>query len=45
VPALAFLNSAIRVLIADDPAEEEAALEADVGPAVRAEADDIEVEA
>lgn len=42
VPALAFLNSATRVLVADNPAVEEAALEAEGGPVVRAEADDVE---
>jgi predicted PurR-regulated permease PerM len=45
VPVLAFLNSATRVLLADDPAKEEAALEADDGPAMRAEADDLESKA
>ncbi|MGB0963072.1 MAG: AI-2E family transporter, partial [Mycobacterium sp.] len=44
VPALAFLNSAMRVLLADDPAAEEAALEARAGPVVKADADDIEAE-
>jgi len=44
VPALAFLNSAMRVLLADDPAAEEAALEARAGPVVKAAADDIEAE-
>ena len=43
VPVLAFLNSAIRVLLADDPAEEQAALEAEDGPVVKSEADDVEV--
>ncbi|CAA0124794.1 Putative transport protein [Mycolicibacterium vanbaalenii] len=42
VPVLAFLNSSIRVLVADDPAAEEAALEAEAGPVVQAEADDVE---
>ncbi|WP_178359351.1 AI-2E family transporter [Mycolicibacterium hippocampi] len=45
VPVLAFLNSAIRVLIADDPAEEEALQEADDGPLVEADADDVEAPA
>ena len=45
VPALAFLNSAIRVLIAEDAAEEEAAMEAEDGPVVKSEADDVEAEA
>ncbi|MDZ4269608.1 MAG: AI-2E family transporter, partial [Mycobacterium sp.] len=47
VPALAFLNSAIRVLVADNPAAEEAAQEADEGPVVKAEADELadEIEA
>ncbi|WP_460355492.1 AI-2E family transporter [Mycobacterium sp. ZZG] len=44
VPALAFINSAMRVLVADDPAAEQAAMEADEGPVVRAEPDDIETE-
>ncbi|WP_137146172.1 AI-2E family transporter [Mycolicibacterium sp. CR10] len=42
VPVLAFLNSAIRVLVADDPAAEEAELEAEDGPVVRSEPDDVE---
>lgn len=42
VPLVAFLNSAVRVLIADDPAAEERALEAEVGPAIKGKADDIE---
>lgn len=41
VPLVAFLNSAVRVLIADDPAAEEKALEAQVGPAIKGEADDL----
>ncbi len=44
VPVLAFLNSAMRVLLADDPAAEEAALEARAGPVVKADADNIEGE-
>lgn len=39
VPALAFINSVMRVLLADDPDEETAALEADDGPVVAAEPD------
>ncbi|MEZ0339057.1 AI-2E family transporter [Mycobacterium sp. pV006] len=39
VPALAFINSVMRVLLADDPDEEKAALEADDGPVVAAEPD------
>ena len=42
VPTVAFLNSAMRVLLARDPAAEEAAQEADDGPVVKAEADDVE---
>ena len=42
VPVLAFLNSAIRVLVADDPAAEEAELEAEDGPVVKSEPDDVE---
>ncbi|VEG51110.1 permease [Mycolicibacterium aurum] len=42
VPALAFLNSAIRVLNADDPAAEEAAMDAEDEGVVHAEPDDIE---
>ncbi|WP_111512708.1 AI-2E family transporter [Mycobacterium kyogaense] len=42
VPVLAFLNSAIRVLVADDPAEVQAAAEADDGPVISAEPDDVE---
>ncbi len=41
VPVLAFLNSAIRVLVADDPAAVEAAQEADDGPVLSADADDV----
>ncbi|MCP9272373.1 AI-2E family transporter [Mycolicibacterium arenosum] len=39
VPIVAFLNSAVRVLIAEDPAAAEKALEAEVGPAIKAEPD------
>jgi predicted PurR-regulated permease PerM len=42
VPAVAFVNSAVRVLLAPEPAAEEAALEADAGPRVKAEPDEIE---
>jgi predicted PurR-regulated permease PerM len=45
VPTVALLNSAVRVLLADDPDAEEATLEAEVGPALRAEPDDVEPEA
>jgi putative heme transporter len=41
VPAVAFANSAVRVLVAREPAAEEAAQEADEGPMVKAEADDV----
>ncbi|MET0898497.1 MAG: AI-2E family transporter [Mycobacterium sp.] len=41
VPAIAFLNSAIRVLVAKDPAAEEARQEADDGPRVDAEPDQV----
>jgi putative heme transporter len=39
VPTVAFLNSAMRVLLARDPAAEEAALESEGGPILAAEAD------
>jgi predicted PurR-regulated permease PerM len=39
VPLVAFLNSSIRVLVADDPAEEAAELEAQTGVVVEAEPD------
>jgi predicted PurR-regulated permease PerM len=42
VPTVAFLNSAVRVLLARDPAAEEAAQESEAGPIVKAEADDVE---
>ena len=42
VPTLAFVNSAVRVLLAREPAAEQAAQEADDGPLVAAEADDVE---
>jgi hypothetical protein len=42
VPTVAFLNSAVRVLLAREPAAEEAALESEGGPILDAEADDVE---
>ena len=42
VPTVAFLNSALRVLLARDPAAEEAELEAEDGPIVKAEPDDVD---
>ena len=42
VPTVAFVNSAVRVLLARDPAAEEAAQESEGGPIVSAEADDVE---
>ncbi|GLP81158.1 AI-2E family transporter [Mycobacterium antarcticum] len=42
VPIVAVLNSAARVLLADDPAVEEAALAANVGPPIEGKADDLE---
>ena len=42
VPTVAFLNSAVRVLLASDPAAEEAALKSEGGPVVTAEADAVE---
>jgi putative heme transporter len=42
VPVVAVINSAARVLLADDPAAEEQALEAEVGPTIKAEPDDLE---
>jgi putative heme transporter len=42
VPTVAFLNSAVRVLLASDPAAEEAALESEGGPVITAEADAVE---
>ena len=42
VPALAFLNSSMRVLLADDPAAEAAAVEARDGPLVTAQADELD---
>jgi predicted PurR-regulated permease PerM len=43
VPIVAVLNSAVRVLLADDPGAEEAALAADVGPPIVGESDDVDV--
>lgn len=42
VPLIAFLNSAVRVLMAENPAAEEALLEEDDGPVIVAEADEPE---
>ena len=42
VPTVAFLNGAVRVLLAREPAAEEAAMEAESGPVVKGEADDVE---
>ncbi|WP_264041143.1 AI-2E family transporter [Mycolicibacterium hodleri] len=42
VPIVAVVNSAMRVLLADDPAAEEAALAADTGPPVASETDDVQ---
>ena len=42
VPAVAFLNSAVRVLLASDPAAEEAAQESDDGPLVKADSDNVQ---
>ncbi|TQR83103.1 AI-2E family transporter [Mycobacterium hodleri] len=41
VPIVAVVNSAMRVLLADDPAAEEAALAADVGPPIEGESDEL----
>ena len=41
VPIVAVVNSAMRVLLADDPAAEEAALAADVGPPIEGETDEL----
>jgi len=41
VPVVAVLNSSVRVLLAEDPAAEEQALEAEVGPAIKAEPDEL----
>jgi predicted PurR-regulated permease PerM len=42
VPLIAFLNSSVRVLLADDPAAEEAKQEAQEGPIVAATMDTVE---
>jgi predicted PurR-regulated permease PerM len=42
VPIVAVLNSAMRVLLAEDPDAEESALAAGVGPPIAGEADDLE---
>ena len=42
VPTVAFLNSAVRVLLARDPAAEEAVQEAEEGPVMQATPDDVE---
>jgi predicted PurR-regulated permease PerM len=44
VPIVAFLNSAVRVLLAADPAAEEATLVAESGPPIKGSADDVEQE-
>jgi putative heme transporter len=44
VPTVAILNSAVRVLLAREPAAEEAAQEAEEGPMVEAETDEVDVE-
>jgi predicted PurR-regulated permease PerM len=41
VPIVAVLNSAVRVLLADDPGAEEAELAADVGPPIAGATDDL----
>jgi putative heme transporter len=41
VPTIAFLNSAVRVLLAEDAAAEEAFLESQAGPVVKATSDEI----
>jgi predicted PurR-regulated permease PerM len=41
VPTVALVNSAVRVLLANDPDAEEAMLEAEVGPTIDAEPDDL----
>ncbi|HET6734030.1 AI-2E family transporter, partial [Mycobacterium sp.] len=41
VPTVAILNSAVRVLLAKEPAAEQDALESEEGPRVKAEADEI----
>jgi predicted PurR-regulated permease PerM len=44
VPTVAFLNSAVRVLLARDPEAEEAAQESQDGPILKAEADDVDAD-
>jgi predicted PurR-regulated permease PerM len=44
VPTVAFLNSAVRVLMARDPAAEEAAQDSEGAPVVKADADDLDVD-
>jgi predicted PurR-regulated permease PerM len=44
VPTIAFLNSALRVLLADNPAAEEAKQEVDDGPQFSAEADVVDAD-
>jgi predicted PurR-regulated permease PerM len=41
VPTVAFLNNAVRVLLAENPEAEEAELEAQGGPILQAEADEV----
>jgi predicted PurR-regulated permease PerM len=42
VPAVAFINSAVRVLLAAEPEAEQAELEAEEGPVVKSTADDVD---
>ena len=42
MPTVAFLNSAVRVLLAREPEAEAASLEAEEGAVIEAEADEIE---
>ena len=42
VPLVAFMNSAVRVLLAREPAAEEAKQEAEEGPILQATPDDVE---
>src|SRR6476620_9070640 len=44
VPTVAFLNSAVRVLVARDPEADEAAQGSQEGPIVKAEADDVDAD-
>lgn len=41
VPVIAFVNSAMRILLSSDPAAEEAAMEAEDGPIISAHADEV----